>query len=321
MSQPPVPAPVAPRRRAVLGLGLLVLAAVAGTALVLTLDHPPTETGRPELTARDHALLAPRLADVDAGIDRIVAEAATLATAGREVLTRSRALDTDAADAAIATGSQASAAIAGLREDLIKRREVMTAGVDLARVRDSDRTRIATVDRALLGVTQLPVAWVAVVGAAADSLDLVRSIQAHDAKVADATAAARADDLPGALAALSDARRLLVPAHAVRRSAEEAGADVSTLVDLLARLDAYDAALERLYTLLVASNGAVTDGIRAAYAQVEAAQASLPLDDDALRVIVSDLAGPAITAALVDIEAHRGLLADAVAARPDTVGG
>jgi hypothetical protein len=123
------------------------------------------------------------------------------------------------------------------------------------------------------------------------------------------------------LAALSDARRLLVPAQGVRRSADEAGADVTTLVDLLARIEAYDAALERLYTLLVASNGAVTDEIRAAYADVEAAQASLPLDDDALRVIVSDLAGPAMTAALVDVETQRGLLADAVAARPDTMGG
>lgn len=307
--------------RTTVGGILLVMVAVVGSALVLTLDHPPTENGRPELTARDHALLAPRLADVDGAIDRVVAEAATLAEAGREVLTRARGLDRDGADAAIATGSQASAAIAGMREDLIERREVMTTGVDLARVRDSDRRRIATIDRAIVGATRLPVAWVAVVGAAADPIDLVRSIQAHDAKVADATAAARADDLPGALAALADARRLLVPAHAVRRTADEAGADVSTLDDLLARLDTYDQALERLWTLLVASSGVVTDEIRAVYTEVKAAQASLPLDDDALRVIVSDLAGPAITAALVDIETHRGLLADAVAARPDTTGG
>jgi hypothetical protein len=104
----------------------------------------------------------------------------------------------------------------------------------------------------------------------------------------------------------------------VRATADEAGADVSTLDDLLARLDAYDAALTRLYTLLQASGGAVTDEIRVAYEDVGAAQESLPLNQDALRTVVADLGGQAITAALVDMEAQRALLADAVAARPDT---
>lgn len=321
MSEPTAPARPRAWVRSLVGLALLALVAVAGTALVLTLDHPPTESGRPELTARDHALLAPRLEDMDAALDRVVEQAATLATAGREVLTSARALDPDGADAAIAIGGQASTAISGLREDLIKRREAMTVGVDLTRIRDSDRTRIATIDRAILGTTQLPVSWVAVVSAASGPIDLVRSVQAHDTKVVDATAAARADDLPGALERLREAQRLLQSAHAVRRSADDAGADVATLADLLDRLDAYDRALERLWSLLIASGGAVTDEVRTAYAEVEAAQASLPLSDDALRLIVSDLAGPAITAALVDMEAQRQLLADAVAARPDTGGG
>lgn len=309
------------RHHAVLGLVLLVLVAAAGSALILSLDHPPTESGRPELTARDRALLASRLARMDTGIDRLVGEAATLAQAGRDVLTRTRALDADGADAAIATGSQASAVITGVHQDLMERREALTAGIDTSRIGESDRERIASLDRALQGAGALPASWVAVVAAATGPLDLVRSVRAHDARVAEATASARADDLPGAISAITDGRRLLVPAHAVRASAEEAGADVSTLTDLLARLDAYDDALQRLYTLLVASNGEVTDAIRAVYDEVGAAQASLPLDDDALTLIVSDLAGPAITASLVAIGSQRDLLADAVAARPDTEGG
>ena len=72
---------------------------------------------------------------------------------------------------------------------------------------------------------------------------------------------------------------------------------------------------------MVATDGQVTDEVRAAFAEMEAAQASLPLNEDALMVIVSDLAGPSITAILLDIEQQRGLLADAVAARPNASGG
>ncbi|MET0773233.1 MAG: hypothetical protein ABWZ82_09125 [Candidatus Limnocylindrales bacterium] len=321
MGGPSAPRPSRSWSRALLGACLLVIAALAVTALILTLDHPPTETGRPELTAREHALLVPRLAAIDASVDQAVAEAATLAVASRDVLTRARALDPDGVDAAITTGSQASAAISMLSEQLLKAREVLTSDIDASRIRESDRARIGTIDAALIGIAQLPGTWVEVVGAASGPVDLVRSIQAHDARVAEAAAAARADDLPGAIVALEDSRRLLVAARAVREAADQAGADVSTIDDLLARLEAYDSALERLWTLLVETDGQVTDEVRAAFAAVEAAQGSLPLTEDALTVVVSDLAGPAIMATLQEIEQQRGLLADAVAARPDTGGG
>ncbi len=287
-------------RALVIGV-LLALVALAIASIVLT---RPADTAQVDYTG------------IDASIDRAVEQGATLALAAREVLTSARALDPDAVDAAITTGSQASAAISALREDLIKRREVITRDINSARLSEADRIRIGTIDRALIGMTQLPGSWVEVVGAASDPVDLVRSIHTHDAGVAEATAAARADDLLGALEAIQDARRLLAPAHAVREVANEAGADVSILSDLLARLDTYDKALEKLWTLVTQTQGQVTDEVRSAYAEVEAAQASLPLNQDALKVIVSDLAGPAITAILLDIEQQRGLLAEAVEARP-----
>jgi len=287
-------------------------------ALVAVVGLPRTQPGQATLSDQDRALLATRLSDVDASVDRLVAQGTDLATASRDVLAKARALDPDGVDAAILAGSRSSAAIAGQREDLIKRREVLLAGLDPARIPASDRARIAAVDQAIIGVTQLPTSWASVVAAATGPRDLVRSIQAHDARVVDATAAARADDLPGALAGLEEAQRLLGTARAIRGTADEAGADVSTLDDLLARLDAYDAALTHLYTLLQASGGTVTDEIRTAYADVGAAQESLPLNQDALQIVVADLGGQAIQAALVDMEAQRGLLANAVAARPST---
>jgi hypothetical protein len=262
-----------------------------------------------------------RLSAIDTTIDQLVTQAGVLATAGRDVLTEARALDPDAADLAVATGTQASTAITRLHDDLVRLRAGLTTDIDRSRLSPAEQARIQTIDGAITAADQLPESWLSVVGSASGPLDLVRSIQAHDAAVLDATASARADDLDGAIATLATAQRALVPARAVRQTADRAGADVSTLDELLLRLDTYDDALRRLYLLLLASRGVVTDGIRGVYQEVEAAQASLPLNQDALDLIVSDLAGPAITAALVSIEDHRAVLADAVAARPDASGG
>ena len=299
---------------------LLAVVAVAGAGLIMLLDHPPTEQGRPELTAHEHALLAPRLAETDAGVDQLVEAADVLATAGRDALTSVRGLDPDGADGALATGTEASSTLSGVREDLVRQREGLTTGIDTGRLPESDRARIGAIDRALIAAAELPGAWVEVTAGVAGAQDLVRSIQGHDARVVEATGSGRAEDWTSALTALADAQRLLAPARSVRETAERAGADVATIDDLLARLDTYDDALTRLYTLLEASGGTVTDEIRGVYGEVEDAQAALPRDQDALMIVVSDLAGPSVTSALLDIEAARGTIQAAVDERPDTSG-
>jgi hypothetical protein len=306
--------------RPIAALFLVLAVVVGGTVLFRAVDRTPGASPPPQLTAQEREAFASRLAPVDAAIDGAIEAAATLAAGGRDVLTSTRSLDPVAADVAIASGSQASSTITALHSDLVGRREALTTDIDPTHLGVAELARLAAIDRAIAATTQLPVDWTAVVGATSGPLDLVRAIQAHDARVAQATSAARGDDLPGAIAALEDAQRLLVPAHAVRDSAVATGADVTTLDDLLARLDTYDDALERLYTQLVASGGAVTDAIRGVYAEVEAAQASLPRNTDALVLIVSDLAGPSVTESLVDIETQRRVLADAVATRPDASG-
>jgi hypothetical protein len=302
------------------GVALLVvlsLFAIAGAGLIMLLDHPPSEQGRPELSARDHGLLAPRLAALDTGVDRLVDAGDDLATAGRDALTRLRALDPDGTDAALAAGIQVAANIGAIHDDLVQQRATLTEGIDQSRLTASDRVRIGALDRALSGAADLPTAWTGVAAAVTDPEDLVRSIQAHDARVVDATDAGRAGDWATAITALADAQRLLVPARAVRETANKAGADVSTLDDLLARFDTYDDVLGRLYTKLQASGGVVSDDIRLVYGQVQDAQTALPENQDALRLVISDLAGPTVTSALLDIETARGMLEAAVDARPD----
>ena len=67
--------------------------AVAGAGLILTLDHPPTDEGRPELTARGHALVAPRLTALEPDLEALAVSGDAVASAGRDTLTRLRALD------------------------------------------------------------------------------------------------------------------------------------------------------------------------------------------------------------------------------------
>jgi hypothetical protein len=146
------------------------------------------------------------------------------------------------------------------------------------------------------------------VTAASGPLDLLVAMAEHDAVVVAATGSGRAGDWAAALAALDDAASPLITARTVREVASSQGADVSTLDDLLARVEEYDAALAELYASLRESGGDPTTASRTAEARVAAAQQSLPRDQTAMVVVISDLAGPTITPTLLRIETTRGLL-------------
>ncbi len=78
----------------------------------------------------------------------------------------------------------------------------------------------------------------AVSAAASGPMDLVAAMDAHDKLVIAATDSGRAGDWADALASLDDsAQRALVPVRSVRDVAHDAGLDMSTLDDLLDRLD------------------------------------------------------------------------------------
>ncbi|MBX3031794.1 MAG: hypothetical protein KF809_16725 [Chloroflexi bacterium] len=305
--------------RALVGVLLLVVVAVAGAGLILALDHPPDEQGRPELTARGHQLVAPRLGAMDVDLAGLTSAADTVADAGRRTLTRLRALDVDGVDAATLDGDTAAIDAVRLRESLLASRATLLDGTALDRLPISDRLRIGALDAALQGTGGLVDDWTAVRTTASDPTDLVRALQGHDANVVAATASGRAGRWAAALRQLADARRQLAVAQAIAATADEAGAEVTTLTDLLDRLDAYDAALVTLYTRLQASGGTVDDPVREAYAAVERTQGELPETNDALVISVSDLAAAAITRSLLDIETARGQLHAALdAAAPAT---
>jgi hypothetical protein len=299
---------------------MLLIVSVAGAGLILTLDHPPTEEGRPELTAKGHAIVAPRLAAIDTDIEQLATAGDAIAAAGRDTLTSLRALDVDAANAALAAGDTSITELGTITERLTAQRAALLEGTAMTSLPASDRFRIGTIDAAMAAASELPGYWQAVVAAGSGPLDLLQSMQTHDRTVLAATTSGRNGKWADALTALVDAKRQLVPAHAVREVASKGGADVSTLDDLLVRVDAYDAALVDLYSALQDSGGQTNATTRAALERVNAAQQSLPTDQTAMVIVMSDLVGPTITPILLSIESARGALASAIEAEPQPTG-
>ena len=75
---------------------------------------------------------------------------------------------------------------------------------------------------------------------------------------------------------------------------------------------AYDAALRKVYTLLVASKGKVTKPVQDAYDALKVALAALPGDTRGLVVIMADIARGGLNEAVISIEEAKGRLSDAV---------
>src|SRR5688572_1475703 len=135
--------------RAIAWLGLIVVVAIAGAGLVLSLDHPRTDAARPELTARGHALIAPRLAAIQPTLLALSAAGALLGTSGRGVLSGLRQLDPAAVTAALDAGDTALPALTSEGARLPSLREGLLDGPAAGRLPAADVDRIAAIDAAI----------------------------------------------------------------------------------------------------------------------------------------------------------------------------
>ncbi len=213
----PAPAPAGPGRRmatvARMAVWCCSIVSIAGAGLVLSLDHAPTEEGRPELTARGHALVAPRLAAMDTEVQRLATAGDAMAAAGRDTLTRLRALDVADSEAALDAGDMAiDRRLGASRERLAAARATLLDGTSLTALPTSDRLRIGTIDAAIAAAGELPGYWEAGRGRRRRiRWTCSRPWQAHDAQVRRGDRfRARAAKWADALSALQDAQRLLV---------------------------------------------------------------------------------------------------------------
>lgn len=293
--------------------------AIAGAGLTLGLDHPQTDSGRPELTARGDAIVGPRLAALQPALADLAAASDDVATRARDLYGSLRTRDTAAARADLAGGDEAATRVTSAALKAKASRDALLDGTSLQALSAANRSRVAAIDRAIVGAAGVPAAWQDIATASVLPIAAVESLADHDAIVIAATELARKSDFEGALTRLGDARAPLDRARSVTDQALEAGRDARTLFDWIVRSANYDDALTGLYALLVQTGGVMTPEAQTALDTVKQVEQALPTNTSALVVIVSDLGGQQITLGLIEIDRLRGEIAPAVDAGPSGV--
>lgn len=307
-----------PVRRIASVIGWLVLAAavaLGGAGLVTAADPLPTTGARPELTWAADLALTPQLDAAAGDLSVLTDDVDALGAIGRRALTALVDRDTDALRAATDEG-QAQLEIIAEATDALRSRLGAIPGIgpdDATRIGASLHARYDRLVTALSATDGLDASWTDLTRGSLAAIDLTTRLAAHDAETAAAGSLGRKGQYKKALAGLDRADQALAASRALRDRLA-----ITTEVAILTRwidLNAtYDAALRKTWTLLSKSKGKVTKAVRAAFAELTAAQAQLPPDSRAMVVIMADVARGGLNQAVISIEDARGLL-DA-AARP-----
>ncbi len=282
----------------------------------MSVDHPPGDDARPELTRRDAAILAPRLAALRPALEAMATGSAALSGAGRDALAALRSGDAGAIPAALDAGeavlvrlTTAAAMVRDARPGLL---------VDLDDglwLPSADRERVAAVGEALDGVEAMATAWRDASAAMLLPIALVEAVAGHTAAVQGATAAGRNGAYADASTWLADAAAGLERVRRVRDRIAVAGLETATLDGLMVRLADRDAALGALYAALVASDGVRTPAVEAALARVDATSAKLEAVSTDLAESVREAGASRVVEALLVIDDGRGAIEAALGAR------
>jgi hypothetical protein len=294
---------------------VLVLIALGGAGLTTAADRPATDLGRPELTAHADALARPWLAPLVVQARAAAAAAGAVNESARQILSLESGADPDRLDGAISTGDESRAQLDEALAALVDQRARVPAGLDPRRMGLANRQLLAAVDGVADGAAPVSATWRALAADASQVAALLVALTDHADIDARATAAGGNGDWPAALDLLEQGAAALDVARGARDQLATTN-DVSILNDLLRSYADYDSALAGLY-------GAVRDGaqqdsqrVRDLAQVVIAARQRLPADEPALREFVSGLAGAVIADEVVDLEAARGTVDEAVSNLP-----
>lgn len=300
-------------RAAVWLLAGLAISAGAG-GVVQGAAHPPGDASRPELTAREDALMAPRIAAFRTGIVSLQQQVGQLSDLGRTALVELRARDSDKLTAALDAGDQVVLASEGYASELAQAFQALPYGPASEAIGEATRERLATIDGAFHAVSPVASDWAAVSARAVPAMRLMDLLTQHDQETFAAAELGSAGKYGQALAALKAPLATLDQAQAIRDQLAASGTDTSTIDAWIGANRTYDLALQKVYQLLAASHGRVTAALRSAIVALDAAKAALPPDTRGLVVIVGDIAQGGLSQALVDIDAARGSLTQAALA-------
>lgn len=294
---------------------LLVAVAVAlgGAGVATALNPTPASGARPELTWAGDALAGPALAVATSRLEELSDAVDALGASARSALANLVAGDADGLAATLDRGtaelSRVSSASAALRAAL--------AAVPLASDLPQLRLSPATLGRyeALAATPALAAGladdWALLSARAMAASAVPELLSRHDEQTAAAARQGGAGHYRQALALLDAPDATIAQARALAAALSKT-ADVTTLTQWLDRQAAYDAALRRLYTAMLASKGRVTADVRAAFEGEQAARAALPASSRGIVAIMGDIARGGLNQAVIDIEVARGSLAAAL---------
>ncbi|MEO8230408.1 MAG: hypothetical protein ABI628_11700 [Chloroflexota bacterium] len=290
-------------------LGLAAAVAFGGAGLVTAANRLPTADAHPELTWAADQALDPWLHDASSGLAGLSDDVDSLGAIGRRALTALVDRDTAALQAATDAGKDQLAVVAQAT-DALRARLAAIPGIgpdDATRIGAGVRTRYDRLISALSATDGLDASWTALTRGSIAAIELTTSLAAHDTETAAAGSLGRKGQYTKALAGLDRADQALVTSRALR---DRLGltTDVAILTRWIDLNSAYDSALHKTWTLLSQSKGKVTAAVKAAFAELTAAQARLPPDSRALIVIMADVARGGLNQAVISIEDARGRL-------------
>ena len=289
------------------------LLALGSAGIVTGMQHLPGTGSRAELTYGADTRIAPGLVGSAADLQALTTDVDRLGTLGTHALAAITGGDIPSMQGTIASGK------AIIKTIDTKAAALRTRLAALPGVGPGAEGRLGGLSllryQALTGVLDATVGlggkWDTLTAGALAAIQLETSLLDHDASTAAAAAFGKAARYTDAIDQLSTSDAKLALAR-TQRDAMSATVDVTVLNSWIDRNAAYDTALRKLYTLLVASKGKVTPAVQDAYDALKAALAALPGDTRALVVIMADIARGGLNEAVISIEETKGRLSDAV---------
>ncbi len=290
-------------------LAVAVLVALGAAGIIGAMGHLPGTPSRAELTYDGDKTIAPGLKAAEISLLELAGEVRQLSELGRGALTALVNRDVDALASAVADGRDLTLAIDVHTSELRAQLGALPGiGANSALVLSAEsRERQARALRALDATGGLTVAWsrLAVGSIAATRMTVL--LTEHDQVTIDAAALGKTGKYTEALDRLTQSDRMIAEARTLRDELA-ATVDVTTLTQWLDLNADYDAALRRLYLAVLASNGAVTAEVRAAFDAEAAARERLPSDTRGLVVILAEIGRGGLNQAVIGIEEARGKL-------------
>jgi predicted pyridoxine 5'-phosphate oxidase superfamily flavin-nucleotide-binding protein len=290
------------------------LIALGAAGVVAGMDTPAADgADRSGRTGHGDALANASLDVVEADMRALSASVAALGDQARVILASLSSNETDAVDAATATGTQLVADIDAQTEPIRDALEVVpVVGSRAAAYELSPETiaRHASYVDGLKSTEAIESAWTRLTVGALSANRLSALLAAHDQAVVDAAAAGRKGQYPTALKHLDDADAAIADAKTLRDRLK-ATVDVATLDEWLDRSGDYDVALRALYDTV--RRGASNTQIREAVRKEQAAKDRLPPDTRSLVLIMADIGQGGINEAAIDIEQAKADLDEALA--------